>query len=144
MSSGLVESSGSFRLERRSPGRVALVAVGVAALGAVGGAIAGVLSATLWLLVFQTRWLSVLPQVFGGVALLGAALGAVLMPLAGFTALRRIPLGKILATAIVGSAVGGIVGAQFFNSVVVGPIVGFVAAVAWLAVRAHRSPHGVR
>ncbi len=132
---GQADSTG---LERRSPGRVALVVVEVAALGALGGAVAGVISAGLWLLLFQTRWIGVLPGVFASVALLGAGLGAVLMPLAGFTALRRIPLGRILATAIIGTAIGGIIGAQFFNSVVIGPIAGFVAGVAWLAMGARR------
>ncbi len=136
-----LEHTGGMRLERRSPVRLALVAVEVAALGAAGGAIAGILSAATWLLVFQRAWLGVLPSVLVDVTLLGAAFGAVLMPLAGFTALRRIPLWRILVTAIVGTAIGGILGAQFLNQVLVGPIVGFAAAVAWRAWRARR---GVR
>ncbi len=139
-----LEHTGGMDLERRSPVRMVLVAVEVAALGAAGGAVAGMLSATTWLLLFQRAWLGVLPSVLVDVALLGAAFGAVLMPLAGFTALRRIPLWKILVTAITGTAIGGIVGAQFLNQVLLGPVVGFVAAVAWLAVRARRGVHAGR
>jgi hypothetical protein len=62
-------------------------------------------------------------------------LGAVLLPIAGFTLLRRAPLGRVLAETILGTALGGAVGAvlsPFGAGWLSGALAGFALSVAHL------------
>ncbi len=133
-----VQSTMTESLAPRVSGwRMAGLVLRISALGAVAGAVAGALGLTGWVLVFEHRALGSLLRGWLVVGLVGAAFGAILFPLAGFTVLRVIPLWRILATTIVGTALGGIVGAQFLGAAApVGPIVGFVIAVIYLAINA--------
>jgi hypothetical protein len=100
-----------LRERRVSPTRVTLVALGLVPAGAVAGFVAGALGVSLWVGLTEgiahafdlATWL-----VAGSV---GGLLGAVLLPLAGFTVLRRAPLGKVLLETILGTALGGAAGA---------------------------------
>jgi hypothetical protein len=127
---------------RVSPARVTLVALGLVPAGAVAGALAGALGVTVWVGVTEGfahafdlgAWL-----VAGAV---GGALGAVLLPLAGFTLLRRAPLGKVLLETILGTALGGAIGAvlsPFGGGWFTGALVGFAASVGhlWWRARGH-------
>jgi hypothetical protein len=96
-------------LSRPDPGRVALVTAGLSVAGAAFGGIAGATALGIVLLAS------------GGVALrdfmvlaipgvIGAALGAVLTPIAGWLLLRRVPLGRAFAWLTAGTVAGGILG----------------------------------
>jgi hypothetical protein len=96
---------------RIHPGRAALAALALAELGAVAGA--GLAWAFLvgWLLLrYGAPTLAGLATASAGAALwalfLGAPAGAVLLPLLGFTVLRRVPLGRALGYALGGALAG--------------------------------------
>ncbi len=72
---------------------------------------------------------------------MGAGLGAVLLPLAGFTLLRRAPLGKVLLETILGTALGGAIGAvmsPFGAGWFTGALAGFALSVGHLWWRSRR------
>jgi hypothetical protein len=79
-------------------------------------------------------------------ALFGAGLGAVLGPLAGFSILRHVPLGRAIGWTALGALIGGVVGMPLALGVLVGPVVGFgIAALAlyrsvWRARRVSGPP----
>jgi hypothetical protein len=110
-------------------------------LGAGAGAIAGALGVTIWLSIIEGVRAAFDPPVWGVAGLIGGALGAVLLPLAGFTLLRYVALGRALAETIVATALGGVVGIQFLGVWwLVGPLAGFgLAAVRlWELARRNR------
>ena len=135
-----------LRERRVSPARVTLVALGLVPVGAVAGFVAGALGVSIWSglteglpLAFDVgSWL-----VAGAV---GAALGAVLLPLAGFTLLRRAPLGRVLLETILGTALGGAIGgvmSPFGAGWFTGALAGFALSVGHLWWKARR-PSGIR
>ena len=66
-------------------------------------------------------------------------LGAVILPLAGFTLLRYVPLGRALAETIVATALGGAIGVQFLGGWwLAGPLAGFGVAATRLWALARR------
>jgi hypothetical protein len=130
---GLVESP-SIRAPRQiSAVRVAVVSAGLIAGGALAGAAAGALGATIWLVVTEGVRAALDPNVWFVAGVVGAPLGAILLPLAGFTALRRVPLGRLLASTVAATAVGGALGAIATpEGWVGGAIAGFLLATGWL------------
>lgn len=136
VSSELAESPRHVR-----PARVALVALGLVPLGAAAGALAGALGVTIWLAINDGLRAALAPPVWGVAGIVGAACGAVLLPLAGFTLLRYVPLGRALAETIVATALGGVVGVQFWDEQwLFGPLAGFgLAAIRlWALTRRKR------
>jgi hypothetical protein len=129
--------------ERRvSPARVALVALGLVPAGAVAGGLAGALGVTVWVSVAEGLPQAFDPAVWTVAGSVGALLGAVLLPIAGFTLLRRAPLGQILAETILGTALGGAIGATlspFGAGWLAGALVGFALSAAHLWWRARRA-----
>ncbi len=130
-----------LRERRVSPARVTLVALGLIPAGAVAGFVAGALGVTIWVGVTEglAHALSLGAWLVAGA--IGGALGAVLLPLAGFTLLRRAPLGKVLLETILGTALGGAIGAvmsPFGAGWFTGALVGFAASVGHLWWRARR------
>jgi hypothetical protein len=122
-----------------SPARVALVTVGLIGTGAVAGAVAGALGATLWIAVTASLREALDPAIWWVAGVIGAPFGAVLLPLAGFTALRRVPLGRLILTVTAATAVGSAIAATLNpSSWLVGAITGFLAATAWLWARSRR------
>jgi hypothetical protein len=116
---------------------MSLLVAKIASLGAMAGALAGAVAAAGWLVIFAPRDLGAVALGALIAAPIGAVFGAVLFPLAGFTVLRQIPLWRIIVLTLVGASAGGIIGAQYLGSAwLVGPVVGFCAAVSWLAIRA--------
>lgn len=68
-----------------------------------------------------------------------AVVGLVLIPIAGFTLLRYVPIGHALAETILATAVGGAVGVQFLGGWwLVGPLAGFGLAAVRLWALAPR------
>jgi hypothetical protein len=125
--------------------RITALVLRVSALGAVAGALAGALALTGWVLVFDRRDLEMLFAGWFVVGIWGAILGAILLPLAGFTLLRVIPLWRILLSTIAGTALGGMLGAQFRGTAsILGAVAGFVIAVIYLAIDARRIGRRVR
>jgi hypothetical protein len=103
----------SLPRRRIDPARLVAVSLGLFAGGMALGAIAGSIGVLLWIALgggneSPTPWIMLRPA-----ALVGGFLGAVLLPVSGLTALRHVPLGRVLtkttlATASV-AAVGGLV-----------------------------------
>lgn len=124
-----------------SPARVLVVTAGLIGTGAVAGAAAGAIGATLWIAVSEGVRAAFDPAVWQVAALVGAPFGAVLLPLAGFTALRRVPLGLLLATVVLATAVGSAIAATIHPPAWLGgAITGFLAATGWLWHRSRNAP----
>lgn len=126
---------------RVSPARVALVALGLVPTGAVAGGLAGAIGVTIWVGLTEGIAQAFAPGVWLFAGMFGAALGAVLLPIAGFTLLRRAPLGKVLLETILGTALGGAIGAvisPFGAGWFTGALAGFALAAAHLWWKARR------
>jgi hypothetical protein len=126
--------------ERISPTRVALVTLGLVPTGAAAGALAGVLGVTLLVSVTDGVRAALHPGLWAVAGLVGGVLGAVLLPIAGLTVLRYVPLGRALAKTIVGTALGGALGVQFMGrGWLIGALAGFGLATIRLRVLAKRA-----
>lgn len=126
------------------PSRVALVAFGLIPAGAVAGALAGALGAMIWMTTAKGIGAAPIPLILGIAGVSGAILGAVILPVAGFTLLRYVPLGRALAETIVATALGGAIGVQFLGAWwLAGPLVGFGVAATrlWALARRARGRH---
>lgn len=132
-------------ITRYSPARVTGVTLGLSAAGAALGGVAGATALGVALLV--SDGLGVLKDL--GILLIpgviGAMLGAVCAPLAGWLLLRRVPLGRAFGGLTLGTIVGGLIGwfVPFSFNVFVQPIVtaaaGFLAAAVLLRIKHSRS-----
>ena len=92
-----------------SPGRVVAVTAGLSVFGAVVGAAAGATALFVGTLLTGQAFFDPL-FVLGVPAVIGAILGAVLTPIAGWMLLRRVPLGRAFAGLAAGTIGGGILG----------------------------------
>ena len=113
-------------------GRVVVVTLSIAAVGAVIGGVVGLMVFLVW----------GLPLLSDGLPLdgagYGAMLGSVLAPITAWTFLRRVPLGKSLLHATIGTTIGTVLGLvvarlgftsiAFFPAGLIGALVGFLAA----------------
>ena len=126
---------------KRSPARILAVTAGLAAGGALFGTLAGAAAITILMAL-----VGVLGEESSDLILLaarmGAVLGAVLLPIAGWTLMRRVPLWRALTGTIVGTVVGGVLGAVFLTflfGIIDGPALGatlgFLCAVIGLRWR---------
>jgi len=122
------------------PSRVALVAFSLIPAGAVAGALAGALGAMIWLIAAEGLRAAAVPLVLGVAGVFGAGLGAVILPVAGFTLLRYVPLGRALAETIVATALGGAIGVPLLGAWwLAGPLAGFGVAATRLWALARRT-----
>ena len=92
-----------------SPARVTAVTAGLSVFGAVVGAAAGAVAMLVGTLITGGMTVGDL-FVLGIPAVLGAGLGAVLTPIAGWMLLRRVPLGRAFAGLAAGTIAGGVLG----------------------------------
>jgi hypothetical protein len=116
-----------------------VVTVALMGGGALAGAVAGILGATTWIAVTEGIGAALDHRIWLVAGLVGAPFGAVLLPFAGFTALRRVPLGRLLGTTILATALGGALGAILRPEAwLTGAIAGFIAATGWLWYRSRR------
>jgi len=123
---------------RLIPSRVALVAFGLIPAGAAAGALAGAL-AMICVAAMQGLRAAAVPLALGVAGVVGAILGAVILPVAGFTLLRYVPLGRALAETIIGTALGGAIGVHLLGGLwLAGPIAGFGVAATRLWALARR------
>jgi hypothetical protein len=130
-----------LRERRVSPARVTLVALGLVPAGAVAGFVAGALGVSIWVGVTEGIAHAFSPGAWLVAGAIGAGLGAVLLPLAGFTLLRRAPLGRVLLETILGTALGGAIGAvlsPFGEGWFTGALAGFALSVGHLWWRSRR------
>jgi hypothetical protein len=114
--------------------RIVTVTLGLTLTGAAVGAGLGGSILLGWVAATSVHGLRFpAAQLFGFGALYGAAIGAVIAPIASWTLLRRVPLGRAIGGAALGTAIGALVGGSL---AVVGPllggIAGFVAGVIYL------------
>lgn len=124
-----------------SPARVVVVTAGLITGGAIAGAAAGALGATVWIAIAEGLRAAFNPGIWLIAGLVGAPFGAILLPLAGFTALRKVPLGRLLASTVVATALGGAIGAIANpNAWLGGAIAGLCGATTWLWHRSRRRP----
>lgn len=134
------------RLTRYSPSRVIGVTLGLSLTGAVLGGVAGAVALGIGLLfkagleTFSHLSVLLIPGA------IGAVLGSVCAPLAGWLLLRRVPLGRAFAGLVVGTVLGGLAGwfSPLTFNVLLQPIAsaaaGFVAA-AFVMRRRYRGDH---
>jgi len=118
--------------------RILAVTAGLVAFGAVAGAIAGALVALLAIALSLGPLEALDLDLIGFGATLGAPLGAVLLPAAGWLLMRRVPLGRAMLWTTVGTIGGGLVGwftpfrvDEFYRTLVCG-FLGFIIAVITL------------
>ena len=133
------ENSSVARVEGRttSPARAVAVTAGLSVFGSIVGAGAGATALLISALLDGHVAFSDL-VVLGVPAVIGAVLGSVLTPIAGWMLLRRVPLGRAFAGLAAGTIGGGVLGWLFLarhTDPIMGPVgaavVGFlVAAVA--------------
>ena len=122
-----------------SPARAVAVAGGLVLVGAVAGAAAGSLGAFLWIAATAGLGEALDPSIWFMAGVIGAPFGAVLLPLAGFTALRRVPLGRLLLSTVTGTALGAAIGATLNPAAwLAGAVAGFTLATGWLWYRFRR------
>jgi hypothetical protein len=112
--------------------RIIAVTAGLAATGAVAGAGLGTLVMALGLLVLTgvfPRDLSLL----GVSAFFGAGIGAVLAPVAAWSLLRYVPLGRAIGQTTLGAVLGALIGLVMGPfAAAIGSLVGFAAAAVRL------------
>ena len=114
-------------------GRVATITLSIALIGAIIG---GVMGTALGALMTFPNFVT---DVLGVEAASGAAIGAVLAPIAAWAFLRRVSLGKALAQTTIGTTAGAAVGLLLDKAswtleyrqvslALVGALIGFLAA----------------
>lgn len=126
-------------------GRVAVVTAGLIGGGAIAGGMAGSIGAALAVGIHDGLRAALDPMVWLFAGLIGAPLGAILLPIAGFTVLRYVRLGRVLVVTILGTALGGAAGVQVTaGGWLTGALLGFALASislwreAWQAGRNQR------
>jgi len=124
---------------KRSPARILAVTAALVAGGALFGGLAGAVALTLVLALFGTfDWSLMLLA-----ARMGAVLGAVLLPIAGWLLLRRVPLWRALTGTMMGTVIGGILGTVlgfllYPLGVMLGPPLGGILGFLYAAIRLRR------
>src|SRR5256885_14482120 len=95
------------RADMKRPARIAAVTTGLMGAGAVCGAVTGIWSLGLVMSISGPLAIDVL-LVFGG--MVGAVLGAIAAPILGWSLLRRVPFGRMLAVCSAGGPDGAAAG----------------------------------
>jgi hypothetical protein len=120
-------------------GRIAVVTCTLSAVGAIVGAVVGALVFLFFISLADGRLTIVDPFVLGFPQCVGALLGAILTPSAGWMLLRHISLARAFLGLSAGTTIGGIIGALFvpiWGSTLIGTtfgaVFGFVAAALLL------------
>ena len=124
--------------------RILTVTAALAGVGAVTGAVAGSAVAFLAVLLRVGLGEALDLQLFEFGAWVGAPLGAVLFPLAGWLLMRRVPIGRALLGTMLGTIVGGLVGwfaplhgpGDIIERTLLWGIIGFAVAVLLLRRKA--------
>jgi hypothetical protein len=101
----------SARVQGRttSPARVVAVTAGLSVFGSIVGAAAGA-AALFFGVLLNGQFIDDAFFVLELPAIIGAVLGAILTPIAGWMLLRRVPLGRAFAGLAAGTIGGGVLG----------------------------------
>lgn len=118
-----------------------MVTAGLMVSGAIAGAITAMIAVTIVMLIVSgLSALADLGLVMEFAAMLGAPIGAVILPLEAWALLRRVPLWRALAE----TAAGTILGAVAFALLSPGPILGAVIGFTLAAIRLRIATRGGR
>ena len=116
-------------------GRILTVTAGLVVTGAAVGAVTGAVILLGWLAMMSRSGFFPVREILQVGALFGAGVGAILAPIASWTLLRRVPLGRAVMGAAFGTALGAIAGgALSFVGPAIGAIAGFAAGAIYLRV----------
>jgi hypothetical protein len=132
----------ALRSHRRaiSPVRVLATLAGLCVVGAFAGAVAGLAGASLWILLGFRSQGQIPWELPLAAAAVGSFFGAILLPAAGFTALRTIALGRLVATTTISTALTAGVAASIHPAgAVYGAFAGFLTATVALWLRAREA-----
>lgn len=132
----------------RSPARIAAVTAGLLVAGGLFGGIAAAIGATVAAFVTFDGLDAYGGMVVAFAALVGASLGAPLLPDTSWVLLRRVPLGLSWLGTTAGAVTGGVAGwiAAFWLKGdpitwgIAGALIGFFAAVVVLRARFSSNP----
>lgn len=136
------QASQPLSTEKRqiSPARVVAATAGLVVGGGIAGAAAGMMGAVVFVTINESLRAAFEPIVLGFAGSIGGLLGAVIMPIAGFTLLRYVPLWRAFLETTLMTAIGGVIGVQFFPEWwLAGPITGFLIAAVRLWRLARRT-----
>ena len=97
-------------LAKYSPSRIIAVTAGLSVTGAVLGGVAGATALALGMLLSDGQLARGDVELLIIPAVIGAVLGSVCAPLAGWLLLRRVPLGRAFGGLVLGTILGGLVG----------------------------------
>jgi hypothetical protein len=128
---------------KSSPARIALVSVSLVAAGALFGAIAATVGAFVAVSVTDGPAAAFSWPILGWAAIIGAVLGAPLLPVSSWLLLRRVPLGLAWVGTALGTVLGAVLGwiaaSMLRGNPILWPItaalIGFFAAVIVLRLR---------
>jgi hypothetical protein len=111
--------------------RIVAVTAGLALTGIVVGAVLGGLIVTGFVIANDPHPTTAFDSFVLEIgAIFGAGVGVVFAPIAAWTLLRRIPLGRAIAEGAIGTALGAVVGGAIaFVGPILGGIGGFVLGV---------------
>jgi len=111
--------------------RIVAVTAGLALTGVVVGAVLGALIVTGFLLARDPHPTAAVDSFVLEIgAMFGAGVGVVFAPIAAWSLLRRIPLGRAIAEAAIGTVLGAVLGGPIaFVGPILGGIGGFVLGV---------------
>ena len=115
--------------------RILVVTAGLTVTGAIAGAITAMVAVTIvMLIVTGLSALADLGWVMGFAAMLGAPIGAVILPLEAWVLLRRVPLWRALAETAAGTLLGAVAFALLSPGPIIGAVIGFTLAAIRLRI----------
>ena len=119
--------------------RILAVTVGLVVAGALFGGVAGALTLFVSIAITEGVRLALLqPLALTVAAAVGAAIGAIAAPSAGWLLLRHVRLGKAVAVTLAGTVAGGMLGWVRHNDPVALAFLGFAVSAIGLWLRASR------
>ena len=135
---GPTQENGDARLRR-----VLVVTAGLMVTGAIAGAITGMIAVTIVMLMFNgLSALADLGLAMEFAAMLGAPIGAVILPLEAWVLLRRVPLWRAVAETAAGTVLGAVALALLSPGPILGAVIGFTAAAIRLRIATRGGPAG--
>ena len=127
---GPTQENGYARLRR-----IVVVTAGLAVTGAIAGAITAMVAVTIVMLMFSgLSALADLGFAMEFAAILGAPIGAVILPLEAWVLLRRVPLWRALAETAAGTVLGAVALSPLSPGPIIGAVIGFTLAAIRLRI----------
>ena len=136
-----------------SPGRIAAITAGLMVAGGIFGAVSAAIGAMIAISITEGPGHAFDIPIVPIATVIGAMLGAPLLPATSFLLLRRVPLGLSWVGTALGTVAGAVIGwvvatsvpdGNWFTWPVIGALIGFFAAVAVLRLRFSADAGGQR